>query len=139
VKLTLPSFSRRWMGEKFFRILPGGLMATVCPEDGRWARIFPSGWKHGEPKTALVFISRSRTSRHRVFRSLKRSVATGTCRAVAWRRYFTCIPQAERERWNTLVKVGTAYNAASEGCHLGRGVGNPGGQFGNLWGSFWQP
>jgi len=55
VRLTLPSFSRSWMGEKFFRILSGGLMATVCPEDGRWARIFPSGWKHGEPKTALVF------------------------------------------------------------------------------------
>src|SRR5208282_4919127 len=32
------------MEEKLFRILLGGLMAIVCPEDGRCARILPSGW-----------------------------------------------------------------------------------------------
>ena len=34
------------------------------------ARILPSGWRYGQPKTALIFMSRSRMSRHRVSRSL---------------------------------------------------------------------
>jgi hypothetical protein len=35
VKLPLPSFSRRSMEEKSFYIRLDGLMASVCPEDGR--------------------------------------------------------------------------------------------------------
>lgn len=95
MKLPLPSFSRRQMGEKFFRILPGGLMATVCPEDGRKARIFPSGWRKRQSKTALVFISRSRTSRHRVFRSLLRDWSLGQDSGAPLRRYFI---RSETER-----------------------------------------
>ena len=52
------------MEEKLFRILLGGLMAIVCPEDGRWARILPSGWKNGQPKTALIVMSMNRMRRH---------------------------------------------------------------------------
>jgi len=84
------------MGEKFFRILPGGLMATVCPEDGRWARIFPSGWKHGEPKTALVFIQE--VGQAVTVYSVLSSGRSRQVRVAPWRRYFTCIPQAEREK-----------------------------------------
>ena len=34
------------------------------------ARILPSGWRYGQPKTAPIFMSKSRMSRHRISRSL---------------------------------------------------------------------
>ena len=35
VKFALQLLSRRSVGEKFFHVCLGGLMAGVCPEDGR--------------------------------------------------------------------------------------------------------
>jgi hypothetical protein len=53
VKLPLPSFSRRPMLEKFFRVLLGGLMASSVPR-GRplGPGYLPSGVENGKPKTA---------------------------------------------------------------------------------------
>ena len=85
------------MEEKLFRILLGGLMAIVCPEDGRWTRILPSGWRDGQPKTALIFMSKSRMSRHRVSRSLPQTIGQQR-RSVAYADARSQIPSEFRER-----------------------------------------
>jgi hypothetical protein len=66
------------MGEKFFHILLGGPVALFCPEDGRWARIFPSGWRTVNQRPTLTFTPRILVRRHRVFLSLRGQLVAGT-------------------------------------------------------------
>ena len=50
-------------------------MASVCPDDGRLSPDYSfRPVADGQPKTALIFISRSQTSRHGVFRSLHQAI-----------------------------------------------------------------
>ncbi len=98
MKLPLPSFSRRSMEEKLFCILLGGLMASACPEDGRWARIFPSGWRDGKPKTGPhLHVKKSDEASPCIPFSLPQRLAKQGFDGTRWCRLFRCLPKSERK------------------------------------------
>ena len=83
---------------------------------------------------------------HRVFALSWTVWSQGHNRGAPWRRYIACVPQAERDRWNTRVKGGSVFNADRKGCRFRRGRWRPQRRF---WqplrailvtsGGFWQP
>ena len=91
------------------------------------ARILPSGWRYGQPKTAPTFMSKSRMSRHRVSRSLTADDwPTKAFSSLRWCQGHRFLPNSERERRNTAVKARSVFNTGREGCQTAQKIGNPG-------------
>src|SRR5271165_1915008 len=62
------------MLEKLFRVLLGGLMASSVPRGRQLGPDTSVRVENGQPKTAPIFMSKSRMSRHRVSRSLPKTI-----------------------------------------------------------------
>src|SRR5271170_2284639 len=102
----------------------------------------PRGWPldpdtsvrmgYGQPKTALIFMSKIRTSRHRVSRSLPQKLGpTEAFSSLRWCQGHRMLPKSERERRNTAGKARSVFNTGREGCQSAQKIGNPGPEIGN--------
>src|SRR5271170_2284641 len=135
------------MEEKLFRILLGGLLAIVCPEDGRWTRILPSGWdtvnqrlrssscrKFG--RAVIVYPVLSRRSLARQRRSAAYAGAKGT---------ECCRNQREKDEIRQerlvqyLTRAAKVAKALRKLATLGQKLATLSADFVNPEGSRWQP
>jgi len=103
----------------------------------------PRGWPldpdtsvrmgNGQPKTALIFMSKSRTSRHRVSRSLPQKLGpTDRFSSLRWCQGHRILPKSERERRNTVAKARFVFNAGRGCCQLQVMLPSQEGQIGNV-------
>ena len=73
-------------------------MATVCPEDGRWVRIFPSGWRNGQPKTDPHLHADNSSEASPCIPFSQAIGLRDQCELRRGAGYFVCVPQTEREK-----------------------------------------
>ena len=94
------------------------LWHRVCPEDGRWARILPSGWRTVNQDCAHLHVEKSDEPSPRISLSPEDDWPTKAFSSLRWCQGHRFIPNSERERRNTAAKARSVFNTGERCCQL---------------------